>query len=245
MGMPSKTRDSVALAFAMLFPLAMAWLYFVVLADQDARANEALQLAIGVGKMVQFTFPLVYVWWFEPDRLVLRKPTTAGLVLGVGFGLLIAAAIIGLYLYWLRSSPLLGEAPARIYRKVQEFNLATPSAYLTLSLGICSIHSLFEEYYWRWFVFGTLRPHMPVMGAIVLSSAGFVLHHIVILGVYFSDQFWMLAVPFSLCVGVGGGVWAWIYHRARSLYAAWVSHALIDAAILYVGYLMIAPYFEH
>ncbi len=243
MGTTAKVRDGSALIFAMLFPLGMAWIYFVVLADPEARANEGLQVAIGLGKIVQFTFPLVYVWWFERERLVLRKPTAEGMALGIGFGLVVAAAILGLYLFWLRGSPAFSRASERVFRKVQEFNLATPTAYLMLAVVISGIHSLFEECYWRWFIFGTLRRHMPVAGALVLSSAGFVLHHIVILGVYFSDQFWTLAIPFSLCVGIGGGVWAWIYHRAGSLYAAWASHAIIDAAVLYVGYLMIAPYF--
>ena len=35
---------------------------------------------------------------------------------------------------------------------------------------------------------------------------------------------------------VGGAVWAWVYHRTRSLAATWLSHALVDAAILMVGY---------
>ena len=51
-----------------------------------------------------------------------------------------------------------------------------------------------------------------------------------------------LALPFSICVAVGGGVWAWIYHKSGSLYAAWVSHAMIDTAILLVGFDMIQPY---
>jgi membrane protease YdiL (CAAX protease family) len=220
----------------------MAWLYFVALAQDEARANPGLQAAFGTGKVVQALFPLVYVWWFERGRLVPQAPTARGLGLGIGFGLLVAAATLALYHGWLKHSPLLGDAPAQVLRKVHEFNMATPAGYLTMALFICAVHSLFEEYYWRWFVFGTLKRHVSLAAALVVSGIGFTLHHIVILGVFFPDRFWILALPFSLCVGVGGGVWAWIYHRSGSLYAAWISHAIIDAAILLVGYDMVAPH---
>jgi membrane protease YdiL (CAAX protease family) len=120
--------------------------------------------------------------------------------------------------------------------------MATPAGYLIMALFISVAHSVLEEYYWRWYVFGTLKRYVPVAAAIALASVGFTLHHIIILGVYFPEQFWTLAMPFSICVGIGGGVWAWIYHRSGSLYAAWLSHALIDAAILLVGYDMVASH---
>ena len=88
-----------------------------------------------------------------------------------------------------------------------------------------------------------MRRYLPISVAIALSSIGFMLHHIVIVGAYFPDRFWMLALPFSSCVAVGGAVWAWIYQRTESLYAAWLSHALIDAAIMGVGYMMLRPLF--
>jgi CAAX protease family protein len=125
---------------------------------------------------------------------------------------------------------------------VREFGLATPLGYLQLSFFICVLHSLFEEYYWRWFVVGTLSRYLSAAGAIALASAGFMLHHIVILGVYFPDRFWTLAIPFSICVGIGGAVWSWIYLRTGSLYAVWLSHAIIDAAVLLVGYDMVSPH---
>ncbi len=243
MALETQHRDGLALAFAMLFPGVMVWLYFVQLAGTEARNNPALQFSFGVGKVIQFSFPLLYVWWFERHRLVLRPPTRNGLSLGFGFGVMTAAAILSLYYFWLKHSPLLGDAPDRILRKVQEFGLATPLGYVQLGIFICLVHSLFEEYYWRWFLVGTLKRYFPIAAAIVIASLGFMVHHIVILGVYFPDRFWTLAIPFSICVGIGGGIWAWIYHRTGSLYAAWLSHAIIDAAILFVGYDMVAPHF--
>jgi len=244
MALAAKTRDQLALAFTMLFPVCMAWLYFVALATEQAQANTAVQIAFAVGKLAQGLFPALYVWWFERERLVVLRPTVKGLALGAGFGLLVGVAIVGLYFLWFKTSPLLGNAPRKILHKLQESGMDSPGAYLSMSVFYCAVHSLFEEYYWRWFVFGTMRRHMPVAVANVLSSLGFTLHHVVILGVFFPGRFWTLALPFSLGVAVGGAVWAWVYHRSGSLYAAWLSHALIDAALMTVGYDMVAPYFH-
>ena len=47
-------------------------------------------------------------------------------------------------------------------------------------------------------------------------------------------------MPFALCVAGGGFVWAWLYDRTQSLYAPWISHLLIDAALMAIGYEMVA-----
>ena len=67
-------------------------------------------------------------------------------------------------------------------------------------------------------------------------------HHVIVLAVLFPGiwQFFTLALPLSLCVGVGGAVWCWLYQRTGSLYAPWISHMLIDAAIMFIGYDMVA-----
>ena len=69
--------------------------------------------------------------------------------------------------------------------------------------------------------------------ALLLSSLAFMGHHVIVLAHYFPIG---LTVLFSLAVAVGGAAWAWLYHRAGSLAAPWVSHLLIDAAIMVVGY---------
>jgi len=120
-----------------------------------------------------------------------------------------------------------------------EFGLATPAAYLLFGFLLSVVHSLLEEYYWRWFVFGRLRHHFALAAAMLLSSVAFMAHHVIDLGMFFPGKFLVLVVPLSLCVGAGGMVWAWLYHRTNSVYAPWVSHVLIDAAIIAVGYDMV------
>jgi membrane protease YdiL (CAAX protease family) len=235
-------RDLAALAFALLFPLLMAWLYFVVLPGQGQRDNPAVIAAYSAGKLVQLLFPVLYVAWVARDQLRPAWPTTRGLGLGVGFAALVAAALFGLYFGWLADSPLLADTPGRIYARLREFGRATPGGFLLAALFLCVLHALFEEYYWRWFAFGWLKRYLPLAGAIAVSAVGFTLHHVVVLGVFFPGRFWTLALPLSGCVGLGGAFWAWLYHHSGSLWAAWLSHALVDAAIMVVGYAMLRPY---
>jgi CAAX protease family protein len=95
---------------------------------------------------------------------------------------------------------------------------------------------LLEEYYWRWFVFGRLRRHLAFAPAAALSSLAFMSHHVIVLSVYLPGYFWVAVVPLSLCIAAGGCMWAWLYEQTRSIYAAWLSHLLIDAAIFAIGY---------
>jgi membrane protease YdiL (CAAX protease family) len=236
----SPLRDGLALAFASLFPLGMAYIYFVLLDKPQAEVNSALLAAFGIGKLIQFAFPITYVGLFERAEIRPAWPKVGGLLFGGFFGLMVAAGMFALYFAVVQHLPTVsGVTPRMILSRLQQFGRANPFDYLELAVYICVIHSLAEEYYWRWFVFGWMRRYMPLALAISLSSLAFMLHHVVILGVYFPNHFWTLAMPFSLCVAIGGAVWAWIYHRAGSLYAAWLSHALIDAAIMALGYWML------
>src|SRR5262249_60465007 len=97
-------------------------------------------------------------------------------------------------------------------------------------------HALLEEYYWRWFVFGRLRRLLTFIPAALLSSLAFMSHHVIILAMFFPGRFWQMAVPLSACVGMGGVVFAWLYERAGSIYAPWLCHVFIDAAVMAVGY---------
>jgi membrane protease YdiL (CAAX protease family) len=237
----SHVRDGLALAFALLFPLFMAWVYFVLVAGDGRRANPAFMLGYAGGKLIQFAFPAAYAYLVARHELRPARPTTRGLGTGAAFAALVAVVAFALYFGKLAGDPRLVTASVKIHGKLREFGLDSPAGFVCAALFLSAAHSLFEEYYWRWFVFGWLKRLLPAGAAAVLSSLGFMAHHVVILATYFPGQFWQLALPLSLCVAAGGLVLAWIYHRSGSLYAAWLSHALLDAAIMAVGYLMLRP----
>lgn len=232
-----RARTAV-LFFALVFPSVMTWLYFVALAKPAGRseANLAMQLIYGAGKALQFSLPVLAALAFERRWPRPSVPHLRGLRFGLAFGLVVGAAILALYFGGLRGTHYLRETPAKLHAKLQEFDLATPAGFVLLAVFISVVHSLFEEYYWRWYVFRSLERLVPLGPAMALAALGFMGHHVIVLAVYFPGQFFTLALPLSLCVAGGGVVWAWLYHQSGSIYSPWLSHLLIDAAIMAVGY---------
>ncbi len=234
--------DVLALIFTMAFPSLMSWLEFVALRGQEG--NQAIQAVFWLGKALQFSFPLVYVWFRAREKLQFQGPNKRGLLPGIVFGLIVSSGALILYfLYfvWLRTSPAFAGTPERVYRWLYDFNpfFATPVGYFIMAAFMAIAHSFLEEYYWRWFVFGWLKKDVPLSLAILLSSFAFMSHHVIVLNVYLQGYFWEAVVPFSLCVAGGGIVWAWLFQRCGSLYAPWLSHLLIDAALMGLGYDMV------
>ncbi len=226
----------LVLVFAMVFPTAAAWGYFLALAGAHDASNPVQQLAYPASKVIQFGFPvLVLVLGGVPWPRLLR-PNRAGMGIGLAFGLLVAGLMLGAYFGFLRQSRLLAATPRQLQTKLEQFDMATPARYAALAGFIVVGHSLLEEYYWRWFVFGGLRRLVARGPAIALSSLAFMAHHVVVLHVYLPGKFWTAVVPFSLAIAVGGAFWAWLYDRAGTLYPSWLSHLLVDAAIFAIGW---------
>jgi membrane protease YdiL (CAAX protease family) len=222
----------VGAAFGLGFPTALTLVYFV----WAGRFSPGVQQwTYAVAKSLQFIFPLVWVWAVLRQSIRPQRPTRDGLVLGLAFGLATLVAAWLVYRQWLSGTPAFSAAAAKIFEKIMGFGVNSLWKYAALALFYSAFHSLLEEYYWRWFVFGQLRHLTRAWPAILTSAAGFTAHHVVVLATFFG---WSSpAVPLlSLAVGVGGVFWAWLYDRSGSLYGPWFSHLLVDAAIFLVGY---------
>jgi membrane protease YdiL (CAAX protease family) len=226
----------LAVVFAMTFPTAAAWGYFLAVPRDQATVNPWVQGLYIAGKAIQFPFPiLVLLLLREPWPRPVR-PTRQGLLPGLGFGVLVAGAILGFYLFQLRNTERMRQTAELVCAKLAQAGMASPGRYLVLAGFLAVLHSLLEEYYWRWFVFGRLRQLTAFVPAMVLSSLAFMAHHVIILYVYLPGQLWTRVVPFSLAIASGGAVWAWMYDRVGTLYPSWLGHLLVDAAILVVGW---------
>jgi membrane protease YdiL (CAAX protease family) len=221
-----------ALVFALIFPTAISW------AEDLAPAEDGTHLPAiiyGGGKVVQFAFPLICLWLFGGRP---RRPTSGrrGYGLAAGFGLVVAAGILGLYYGWLRDTVFFARAAGRIQDRLSAFGLNSPAGFALFAFLIAVIHSFLEEYYWRWFVFGWLEGAGSLGWAVALSSLGFMVPHYFALVVFLGND-WAAAIGiFTLCVGAGGVVWAWLFHRTGSLAAVWGSHFVVDAGLFVVGY---------
>ena len=229
---PARGSSYWLLAVALALPTVVTWLYFVALADQASMWQQA---AYAVGKGVQFALPVVWVWLVLRERFAITRPGLKGVLVGVAFGLAVMAAMAGLYYGWLKPLGHFDE-PMRIAReKVASFGIKTAMAYVALATFYSLGHSLLEEYYWRWFVFGHCCRRLQPVAAIVVSSVGFAAHHVVVVGTYFGYGS-LLTWLFTAGIVIGGGVWAVLYKRSGSLVGPWLSHALVDATIFVIGW---------
>ncbi len=229
---PGRRAEVWAVLVGAALPTLVTWLYFVALAGHSPAVQ---QTAYGVGKALQFAFPLVWVFCVQRQSIRLGRPGWAGVPAGAAFGAVVFIAILLGYHAWLGPAGLLAPAGKAIAARVAAFGLTGPAAFVGMAVFYALVHSFLEEYYWRWFFFGQLRRLMPVPAAVVLSSLAFTIHHVIVLAAYFGWRSPATAV-FSLAVAVAGVVWAWIYHRSGSLLGPWLSHALADAALFTIGH---------
>jgi uncharacterized protein len=225
--------EGILLWIAFFLPTLMAWLYF----DQFAGLSGWMLALYFLTKLVMVAIaltPLCMTW-----RLTGRLPRfPIRSFQGVGWGLLFGLAVVGgmlaLYYAALQGSPVLTQAPAAIEKRIRGFGVSSPQHFLVMALIISMLHAALEEYFWRWFVFGQLRRTMPWTAALVVAAVGFTLHHVIIIHMFVPSWPWTLLLSFA--VMVGGGVWAWIYHKSGSLVGPWVSHMLIDFGLMWIGY---------
>ncbi len=226
----SRTAHLAALTFCMVLPTVATLLYFVVLSGSPWMKGVYFG-----SKLVQFAFPLAWVLAVQRRRLNLHRPRLRVIVPGIAAGALIVATGLIVYCGYLKHSPYLERAPELIGLKIADMGIATPLMFVLFAAFLSVPHSLLEEYYWRWFVFGQMRRIAPFGVSLILSSLGFMSHHVIVIH-QFLQQGWGVTLFFSLCVAAGGGVWAWLYERTGSLYGAWISHLLVDCGIMYLGY---------
>jgi hypothetical protein len=227
-----QSRDVAATIFALVLPTLITLVYFVWAEQFSARVQQATYAVV---KAVQFVFPIVWVLCVQRRRPRLSGPVTRGVGWGVLFGLAAAAVMLLAYRDWLKDADFFVAAEELMREKIAGFQLTEPWKFAALGVFYSLLHSLLEEYYWRWFVFGQLRLLAPFGVAAAVSSLGFMVHHVIVLARYFgwaSPATWL----FSLGVAAGGAFWAWLYERSGSLVGPWLGHLLVDAAIFAIGY---------
>jgi len=226
------SRDWPAVLFALGLPTLVTLVYFVWSDGFDAGLRQAIY---GVAKVVQFGFPIFWVCVIQRHRPQLWPIKFSGVALGVGFGVVILVAALGLYYSWLKSADFFTAGIGPMQEKIADMGLDCPWKFAALGIFYSLFHSLLEEYYWRWFVFDQLKRLVPLWLAIVISALGFMAHHVIVIGAFFgmaSPLTWLL----SVAVATGGVFWAWLYHRSGSLIGPWLGHLLVDAAIFVIGY---------
>ena len=225
-------NDWLALAVAVLYPTVLTLGYFEFLAGTVWQ-----YLVYTPGKVLQFALPLLYMYVFlgwRPSRP--ERVSASELALGLSSGVAVALAAWLLYAEILVPLGVLAEPAARIAAQIDRFGLASVGVFALTAVFYATVHSGLEEYYWRWFVFGRASALCARPGvAILLASVAFAAHHVVVLGVFFgytSAWTWILAS----CIAIGGAFWCFLYLKFGRLWSAWLSHAIVDAAIFTIGF---------
>jgi membrane protease YdiL (CAAX protease family) len=227
-----RKRSLLVVLLALVFPTLITWLYFVALRTAPAAVQ---QTTYAVSKAIQFVLPVVWVYATNRQDLRLLRPRARGLPIGLLFGLVIGFAMWALYDWVLKPTGFFTGPTEQVRAKVVGMGLDSTVRYAAVGLFYALFHSFLEEYYWRWFVFRELRAVTRLPTAILVSSLGFMAHHILVLALYFgwsSPATWL----FSVSVAIGGAIWAWMYERTQSLLGPWASHCLVDAMIFLIGY---------
>jgi membrane protease YdiL (CAAX protease family) len=217
---------------AIVYPTALTFLYFDLLANAPTVVQQGVY---ALGKVLQFGFPAVWTVSVLKEKIDVHRPSITDFVWGIGSGVIVLVAALLVVHLWLLPAGYFATAIDGIHAKIKGMGVDSPSRYIALSTFYALGHSGLEEYYWRWFVFGRLARRTSVSAAILWSSAGFMAHHVLIVGQFFG---WSSPLTFALppLVAIGGAGWAWLYHRTGSLYGPWISHLFVDAAIFFIGF---------
>ena len=223
--------------------LALIGLAFVGIAPT---VSVVTGFALKAGMIAAVVFVLTKMWMFglpaywytkvEGGERSYSMPEHGGwmvsTLLGIGMAVVIAIAYFILGDMVLRSEDL--------YEILDPFGLTVP---WKLALGILFwifINSVLEEYVFRWFI--TSKLEQLVGGKwlpILLSAAIFTLHHTIALA-FFIDPLGNALASFG--VFIGGVIFSWIYVQYRSVWVAWVAHAIADVAIFAIAWHMIVGF---
>lgn len=212
----------------LLIQLVGATFYLKVLAD-----SSAAPVVYTITKVAMVAWLLFWVACSKPWVLAWKAPRwKAAIGEGLLAGFLMGGAV--LILFWGFEDFFRSFAP-QFRLKAESLNLL--QHYLLFSVFLSVAHSLFEELYWRWFIFRGLQLRFNTRAAVWIGSVAFAGHHYVVLSELLP---WSLTILFGTAVGVGGAIWCFLTIRTRTLLGAWISHAMVDGALMLVGYWIMA-----
>lgn len=215
-------------------PVQLVGTWLAMVAFPEAGWAKA---AFAAAKVTLMLVPLVWLLRVEGRRPRIPRWSNRGMLAAHGTGILIFVIIALGYAtvgrHWID--------PDTMRNQVTANGLATPLLFLLGALYWCTINSMLEEYFWRWFIGERLRDVLPRntagdLASAVLSALLFTLHHIVAMAMLVDARTTAAA---SAGVFIGGFVWSLLYLRYRNVYAGWVSHVYADIIIFYLGYRII------
>jgi len=224
----SRFRLLCGLLPAVSVPFVAALFYFVICREP----RIARPVYVGA-KVFLLLWPLFVTFVLVRESPGLGRSARSGLKRACWEGVLTGTAI-SVFVGLLMLTPL-GRLVSGSADSIRDrcAHLGIMSYYWLFSVFLSLVHSLIEEYYWRGFVYGQFRRIVAPTAAAFLSAAAFGSHHVIITGRLMN---WPLGIVCGVGITAGGVIWAFQYNRHRSLLAPWISHAIVDFAVMTIGY---------
>jgi len=218
-------RTPAALALLLLVPAPSIGVLASMVLFPGTMLGKGL---FAISKLWLFVFPVVWLLLVDKAPCSLSPSRNggwrAGLLSGLAISLLILLAYFTFGHALLDRSLLTGQ--------MQAVGLGTWPVYLAGALYWILINSVLEEYVWRWFVYTRCEALIGPNAAIALSAFLFTLHHFFALQTYFNLPLTLIC---SLGIWIGGAIWSYLYRRYRSIWPAYLSHAIVDLAVFGIG----------
>ncbi len=222
------SRIWLAVGPAMVVPLAASLFYFVIFSE-----NHLVRVIYGATKAFTVIWPAAAVVLILHERLSITTRAIARRLRAIPLGVLVGVAIVAAMFFLMQTA--LGQMVVNnsesIRNKAQDLGIL--QHYWSFALFISVLHSLIEEYYWRWFVFGQLINVVSISRAHLLAGIAFAAHHVVI-----ATQLFPLGWALILggLVAMGGIVFSMMYYRQKTLLGPWACHMVIDLGIMAIGH---------
>ena len=226
---PPRRVQVAALVVTALLPLAIAFVCSRLLSG-----NPLVKPVYAVAKTVQLALPLLWAVLVERRAMRFGRPTSATLGAALVSGIGLAALVLVVYGFGFRAEILASEVPAHLRVKLQGYGIGSDSAFVGFAAYHVVANTLAEEYYWRWFFFARLRALTSLATATAGSSVVFTMHHV--FAVWWNGGTGSSLVVVAAVIASCGAVWARLYARSGTLYVPWLSHALVEVALLTIAY---------
>ena len=198
----------------------------------------------GVLAIVVFVFTKLWIfglpafWHLRIDKNAISRSPALNGGWAVSAGLGIVMAVVIMLAYFIIGDTLLSNED--LIEILDPFGLTTPWKLMLAILFWVFINSVLEEFVFRWFITSKIERLVSGKWLPILLSAGvFTLHHTIALAFFIDPLGNFLA---SSGVFIGGVIFSWIYIEYRSIWVAWIAHAIADVAVFAIAWQMIVGF---
>jgi membrane protease YdiL (CAAX protease family) len=221
---------------ALVVPFLCALVYYVWIPHGDGGRGAYFGTKLWVLVYPLFFFSLIGLGGLtrREDREANWPSWKVVVISGLFTG--VAISLIGWLMVLTPVGEIVKENSGNLVEKAKGLGFHTRGKFLLVATFITVMHSAMEEYYWRWFVYGHLRQMVGHWPGHIIAALAFTGHHVVLMAQLFPLP---LALFLSMLVAIGGLIWTLMYEWHGSVLGCWLSHLVVDAFLMIVGYRLI------